>query len=218
MTKNKYCLIFDMDGVVCDSIPFHKQAWKEFMSRHGIKYSEKFFDKHINGQTNDEIFARLFKHNLNNAEKQKLIEQKETIYRRLYKPHIKPLPGLIKFLKEQTKNKVKIALATAGPEKNVNFVLTKTKTKKYFTAIVDDKGVKKGKPDPEIFLKAAKKLKTKPTDCIVFEDAITGVEAGKRAGMKVVGILTNYSKKQLCKADAFAKDFTNINKIINSLI
>jgi len=204
-----------MDGVVCNSIPFHKQAWKEFMSAHNIKYSEEFFDTHVNGQTNDEIFVLLFGHNISKTKRQRLIEEKEKIFRKLYKPHIKPLSGLIEFLKEQTKNKIKIALATAGPEKNVKLILTKTKTKKYFNAIVDDKGVKKGKPDPEIFLKAAKKLKTKPADCIVFEDAISGVEAGKRAGMKVIGILTNYSKKQLHKADAFAKDFTNINKIIN---
>jgi len=200
--------IFDMDGVVCNNIPYHKKAWAQFMQAHGFKFSDTYFDQHINGETNEEIFQQLFKRKLKPTEIKNFIHEKESAYRKIYTPHIKPLSGLLKLLKQLSKNKCKIALATSAPEENVKFVLSKTKTKKYFKTIVDSKNIKNGKPHPEVFLKAAKKLHTKPENCVVFEDSILGVEAGKRAGMKVVGILTSYSKKQLHLADEFTADFT----------
>lgn len=206
--------IFDMDGVVCDNIPYHKKAWKKFLRHYGFSYSDKFFDAHINGQTNGEILTRLFGKKITTAEIKRYINEKEKFYRQLYAPHVKPLPGLIDFLKLLKKDKHKIALATSAPEENVKFILKKTRTKKYFSVIVDANDVKHGKPHPEIFLKAAKKLHTGPADCLIFEDSILGVEAGKRAGMMVVGILTSNSKKELHLADEFAKNFTKI-KIIN---
>jgi beta-phosphoglucomutase family hydrolase len=210
MKPNSTAYIFDMDGVICHNIPYHKKAWAKFMTNHGFKFTNKFFDTHINGQTNEEILNRIFGKKLTVIKTKKFVEEKESIYRKIYTPHIKPLPGLLDFLKHLTKIKAKIALATSGPEENVKFTLGKTKTQKYFKVIVDSRDIKNGKPHPEVFLKAAKKLKTQPKNCLVFEDSILGVEAGKRADMQVIGILTSYSKKQLHLADGFAKDFTKI--------
>lgn len=215
MINNQTTFIFDMDGVIVDNIPYHKKAWASFMQKYGFKYSDKFFDTHINGQTNEEILTRLFGKKITLPEIKKYINEKETIYRKIYEPHIEPLPGLLDLLKKLKRENYKIALATSGPEENVNFVLKKTKTKKYFAVIVDAKDIKNGKPHPEIFLKVAKKLRTDPIDCIVFEDSILGVKAAKNAGMKVIGILTSYSTKQLHLANKFTKNFINMEKLIN---
>jgi len=206
MTKN-LAIIFDMDGVVVDNIPYHKKAWNKFMTKHGFKYSDKYFDTYINGETNEEILTKLFGKKISKSEIEKYINIKENFYRKTYSPHIKPLPGLLKFLKKLKTENIPIALATAAPQENVDFVLKKTKTKKYFSVVVDSKDVKNGKPHPEIFLKASKKLHTKPDNCIVFEDSILGVKAGKRAKMKVIGVLTSNTKKELHQADNFINDF-----------
>ncbi len=205
--------IFDMDGVVCNNIPFHKKAWIKFMKHYGFIYSKKFFDTQINGKTNKEILTKLFGKNISREKINKYASEKEKFYRQIYSPDIKPLPGLITFLKKLKKQKHQIALATSAPAENVKFVLEKTKTKKYFSKIVDAKNLKHGKPHPEIFLKTAKKLNTKPANCVVFEDSMLGVKAGKRAGMKVIGILSTCSKKELHLADKFAKNFVKIPQL-----
>ena len=107
MIKNKTAFIFDMDGVICHNIPYHKQAWAKFMRAHDFVYSDKFFDAHINGQTNEEILKQLFGKKITDAKTKKYINKKERFYRKIYTPYIKPLPGLITFLEELTKNKIK---------------------------------------------------------------------------------------------------------------
>lgn len=207
MTNKNLAILFDMDGVVVDNIPYHKQAWKKFMTKYGFVYSNKYFDKYINGQTGKEILTKLFGENISATEIKKYINIKQDLYYKSYLPHIKPLPGLLKFLKKLQTNNIPIALATAASQENMDFVLKKTKTKKYFSIVVNANDVKNGKPHPEIFLKAAKKLHTKPVDCVVFEDSILGVKAGKRAKMKVIGVLTSNTKQELHRADRFIKDF-----------
>ena len=105
---------------------------------------------------------------------------------------------------------IKIALATSAPSVNVKFTLAKTGLRKYFKIIIDAKGVKRGKPYPDIFLKAAKNLKTKPSRCIIFEDTFHGIEAAKRAGMKVIAVATSHSAKEISHADLVIKDFSQI--------
>lgn len=103
-----------------------------------------------------------------------------------------------------------MALATSAPPKNVALVFKKTKLKKYFKFVIDATGVKHGKPAPDIFLKAAKKLGAKPQNCVVFEDALNGVTAARRAKMKLVAVTTTYTKNQLAPANWFIKDFSKI--------
>ena len=100
-----------------------------------------------------------------------------------------------------------MALATSAPAENVKLVFAKTKLKKYFDFVIDASGVTNGKPAPDIFLKAAKKLGVRPKNCVVFEDAPNGVRAARQARMRVVAVTTTYTKKQLPKAGWYIKNF-----------
>lgn len=214
MPTKTFAVIFDMDGVIADNLKYHKRAWQAFFKRHGLKLTDKFFDEKMNGRTNQEILETIFKRKLTRAEITADIKEKEELYRKIYRPLVKPVPGIVNFLKLLNSLDIKIALATAAPETNVNFILNGTKTRKFFAHlnIVDAENVRRGKPNPEIFLKAAHKLKTPPRQCIVFEDAPLGIMAAKRAGMKVVGVATTYRAAKLhkYKSDLIIKNFNSL--------
>lgn len=210
MKNNPIAFIFDMDGVVVDNIAIHRRVWKEFGRRHGKKITDQYFDHHINAKRGEEILRGLFGNTISKKQLQHWDAEHEIEYRKLYAPRIKPLAGLKKFLAASVRASIPLALATSAPTENVRFVFRHTGLKKYFDCVVDASGIKHGKPAPDIFLSAAKKLKIPPKNCVVFEDAILGVEAAKRAGMKVVGITTTYSRHKLPSAALYLKDFRGV--------
>jgi HAD superfamily hydrolase (TIGR01509 family) len=128
--------------------------------------------------------------------------QKEAIYREIYAPIITPQAGLVDFLAKSQENGLLAAVGSSGFRANVDFVLDKCSIRKYFTAAVAGDEVTRCKPDPEIYLTAAKHLGLKPEECIVFEDAEAGIEAGKRAGMKVIALATTFDRNFLEKTEA----------------
>ncbi|MDO8627289.1 MAG: HAD family phosphatase [Candidatus Diapherotrites archaeon] len=203
-------VIFDMDGVIVDNGKFHKKAWREFVQEYGIKISQQKWDRKLFGRTNEFIMPYVFGKKFSKKELKKLAEEKELHYRKIYSKHIKPVKGLLKFLKELKKNKIKISIGTSAPKSNVEFVLGKTKTRKFFEKIVDDSMVKKCKPNPEIYLTAAQKLSVKPKECIVFEDSFSGIRAGNSAKMHVIGLTTSHKKSQLKNVKLAINDFTEL--------
>lgn len=211
MKKTNFSVLFDLDGVVADTMGYHAKAWKAFGKNHGFKITDRLLYHYFTGRVNDEILEYLFKRKLSKAELKKFIAEKENFYRKLYRPHIKPVKGLLKFLSDLKKANIKIALGTAAPKENVKFILTGTKAKKYFKHIITAEHVKLGKPNPDIYLKAAKIIKAKAKDCIVFEDAMNGIEAGRRAHMKVIAVATTHKAHELKHADMVIKDFTKIS-------
>jgi beta-phosphoglucomutase-like phosphatase (HAD superfamily) len=134
-----------------------------------------------------------------------LAKEKEIIYSELYRPFIKPVEGLPVFLKHATDLAIPIALATSAPLENVDFTLDSTGLKKYFGLISDASMVKNGKPDPEIYLLTAAKLGVQPSDCIVFEDSVAGIQSALSAGMRVIGVATTHKPEEL---------LTYVNEII----
>jgi len=207
---NKVAVLFDLDGVVADTMGYHAKAWRAFGKNYGFKITNHLLFHYFTGRVNDEILEYLFKRKLTKEELKKYISEKENFYRKLYRPHIKPVKGLLKFLSDLKKANVKIALGTAAPKDNVKFILKGTKAKKYFKHIITAEHVKLGKPNPDIYLKAAKIIKAKPQNCIVFEDAMNGIEAARRAGMKVVAVATTHKAQELKHADMVIKDFTKV--------
>jgi HAD superfamily hydrolase (TIGR01509 family) len=139
--------------------------------------------------------------------------EKEAIYRELYAPIITPQPGLLEFLAESERESLRCAVGSSGYRANVDFVLDKCHIERYFEAAVAGDEVTRCKPDPEIYLTAASKLGLKAEECIVFEDAEAGIEAAKRAGIKVVALATTFSRDFLEKtaADAIVDDFTQLS-------
>lgn len=206
----KFAVIFDMDGVIVDSNPYHKEAWLQFCKKYEVELKEEDVAETIYGKTNEAALKEVFKKDFSPEEADKLGEEKEAIYRELHQKDMVPVKGLISFLQKLKENNISIAVATNAPLSNLNFILERTQTKQYFDDLIYAKMVSKGKPDPEIYLKAAEKLDMPPARCIVMEDSTTGVEAGLRAGMKVVALTTTHSPEELANTHLVIPDFENL--------
>lgn len=204
-------VIFDLDGTLVDNNSFHIKAWQAFYDKIGKTFSLEEYMQHINGRVNNEIFNYVFNTTLTPREVAAYSEEKETMYRKLYQPFIKPVNGLVYFLDELAKVGIPLAMATSGLPPNINFMFDNVPIKKYFKNIVDASQVKKGKPDPEIFLKAAHSINANPSHCIAFEDSVAGIRSAKTAGMVVVALTTTHASGYLKEADIIIKDYDEIS-------
>ncbi|OGY24584.1 MAG: hypothetical protein A2Y57_01870 [Candidatus Woykebacteria bacterium RBG_13_40_7b] len=206
--------IFDMDGTMVDDMAFHEKSYVVFCQRHNLKeVGSKEYKEKYSGKRNDEIFQGLLNKKLSQEQIEEFIEEKEQIYRDIYSPYVEEVEGLLDLVKFLREDNVNLALATTAPRKNKDFVLKKLRLEKVFDVVVVGEEVKKGKPDPEIYLITAEKLNIEPEKCLVFEDSPPGVESAKRAGMKVIGILTTHSKEELQKADLVINNFSELKLI-----
>lgn len=202
--------IFDMDGTMIRNMSHHKKAWQEFLSRHGVHLSDEEFHAKISGKKNDAIFEIVFGRQLSQNESEKYTAEKELLYRELYKNDIEEVEGLTDFIAKLHNLGLKTAIATTAPKPNREFALKSLDLRGKFEVILGDEHVSNGKPHPEIYLKAAKKLGIKPEDCVVLEDSPPGIQSAKSAGMTVVGILTSHSKNDLSEADYLVHNFTEL--------
>lgn len=209
---NIHGVLFDMDGTMVDNMVYHKNAWEEFYKRHDMQFSDEEFRIKFSGKNNRQVFQMLFGERISEEQIQTYADEKETIYRELYKDHVTPITGLLEFIDRLKQQSIKIAVATTAIKANRDFVLHALKLSNTFDAIIGYEDVLKGKPNPEIFLKAAQALNVKPAACIVFEDAPSGIEAAKQAGMRTVGVRTSHTKEEL-HADITIKDFEELEKI-----
>ena len=204
--------IFDMDGTLVDNMHFHTEAWGKMLAENGVEMNAHDFLVKTAGKTNREILPGVFGE-ISDERITELGTRKETLYQELFLPHREVIKGVIEFLEEAKKLGIKLAVSTAAPVMNVEFILDGLDLRKYFQAIVTAADVKEGKPNPEIFLKSAEKLNVAPQNCLVFEDAIGGFEAAHRAGMKSIGIATVNSIEDILMCDSVVEahnDFSNL--------
>ncbi len=190
MSEIKAC-IFDLDGVIVDTAIYHYKAWKRLANELGFDFSEEENEK-LKGVSRIKSLELMLSWggviDKTGVEKEQLASRKNSWYVEMIN-QMKPeeiLPGAQKFLEELRKRDIKTALGSAS--KNAKVILEKTGLLHLFDVLVDGNVVSASKPDPEVFLKGAELLHLKPENCVVFEDAVSGVEAAKAAGMKVVGI------------------------------
>lgn len=189
-------VVFDMDGTLVDNMHFHKKAWLAFLHQHGISITEEEFMEKNHGIIT-EIVPRFFPRKLNAKEIMELGFEKEMMYRNLYKPHIRPIEGLMDFLKELQEGGIKLALATAADQLNIDFTIDALHIRSFFSAVTGSEEVSFGKPHPEVYTRTAQKLGLAPSDWVAFEDSISGVEAALAAGMRVVALTTTHSREEL---------------------
>lgn len=192
--------IFDMNGTLVDDIAFHYRAWLMLAERHGFAMDEALFQS-FNGQKNADIFPRLFGGVVDDATIDALADEKESIYRELYRPHLAPVRGAVALLERLRGRGVRLALASSAPAENRALVLDGLAWHAMFDAVVDSAGLP-GKPAPDIFLAAALRLGCAPSQCLVFEDAENGVRAAKAGGFACIGITTNVDPDRLRDAGA----------------
>lgn len=210
-TEQVVAALFDMDGVLVDTNPYHKLAFKQFLQQHNISLTDEELKTNVYGRTNVEIMPFIFKHEYTAEQSEKWADEKEAIFRELYKNDIQPVKGVVTFLQQLTSYGIKTAVGTSAPKANLDFIIDEIKIRQYFDALLHSADVKQGKPHPEIYLNAANSLGIEPRFCIVFEDSLAGIRAGLHAGMKVVAITTTHTRHELAEADVVIDDFSQFS-------
>ncbi|ACF45021.1 beta-phosphoglucomutase family hydrolase [Pelodictyon phaeoclathratiforme] len=209
LNNNKQAFIFDMDGVLTDNMRFHADSWVELFSDFGLQGldAERYLVETA-GMKGLDVLRYFLDPQISEREAERLTELKDFLYRVMSRERIKAMPGLGGFLDAAEKRGVQLGIGTGAGPKNIEYVLGLLNMTNTFQAIVDPSQVRHGKPEPDIFLRAASLLNAAPSDCIVFEDALPGVEAARKAGMQCVAVTTTN------QADAFSQ-FDNVLQIID---
>lgn len=205
-------IIFDMDGVIVDTNPHHRIAWREYYQRYGKTLSDADFVTYVSGKHNNDILSHLFAGKTLTADESKqLAHEKEALFRELYSKDITPVVGLIPFLQSLKEANILTAVATSAPVENLDFVMDALGLRPYFDALLNESMVSHPKPDPEIYQKAMAMLGVDPSDCIIFEDSMTGIQAAKASGASVVGMATTQSSDELYPfVDDVVSDFSQM--------
>ena len=203
--------IFDLDGVIVNTANAHFLSWDEALKEQGIKLTKYRYIKNMSGRRALENAKLSLGKLANKKTVDTVIRKKTDIFFASFDQRVVLVKGIKRFLDNLQKNKILTAIATSGRKKVQNLIFQKFKLTPFFSFIVTGDDVASAKPNPQIFLDVAEKLNIPAADCIVFEDSYSGVEAAKRAGMKVVLVMTSHSQKDIPNVDMAIKDFTKIS-------
>ena len=207
-------IIFDLDGTLVDSLPYHHESWRIFFKNNNLEehdFSEVL--KEYKGGGTLELMTSVFGDMYTKDELKKMTDDKEIIFRDIYKSKIYPIEGLIKFLDNLKENNILLSIGSNAIRKNVLMTIEELGITGYFSSIICGDEVSKGKPDPEMYLKTLSNLKMDKNECIIFEDSIEGVTAAKNAGIKSIGVTSSQSSEILKSFGAFKtiNDYTEIS-------
>jgi len=206
-------IIFDLDGTIVNSLPYHHKSWSIFFQRNNLKESD-FSEilKEYKGGGTLKLMSDVFGDSYSKKELKEMSDYKEVIFREIYKGKIYPIKGLINFLDNLTESNILLSIGSNAIRKNVEMTIEELGITNYFSSIICGDEVSKGKPDPEMFIKTLSNLKVSKDECLVFEDSIEGVAAAKKADIKVIGVTSSQSTEALESAGCF-KTITDYCKI-----
>jgi beta-phosphoglucomutase len=212
MTQAIRAVLFDLDGTLVDNMNAHIGAWIEMGRKLGRELTREEILRDFSGRKNEELLPKVAGRPLEPAELEELAEEKEARYRELYAPDLRLLAGAEALLDELAAHGVAAGIASAAPRKNREFVLNGLGLMSRMGTVVGAEEVEHGKPAPDLFLEAAKRLRCEPQAALVFEDAMLGVQAGRAAGMTVCGVTTSEPAAVLQAAGAHftIADFTQL--------
>ena len=208
--SGKAGVIFDMDGVIVHSNPTHKKAIQIFCEKYQKTVTDSVLEEKVYGRTNKEWIPEIFG-DIGADELKKLAGEKEQLFRDLFSPEEHTVQGLHSFLNTLKTQKIPAAVATSAPVENADYILSRLSIREYFNAVLDSSHVTVGKPHPAIYLKASKALGKKPENCFVFEDSVSGVQAGLKAGTTVIGVTTTHSPDELAGCQLIIDNFDGLN-------
>ncbi len=215
MNDRKRAVIWDLDGTLIDSSAYHWEAWQAVtaVETFSLTYEQYVADF---GKRNDEILRGRLGADFPAGEIARISLAKEENYRRLVRTNgLDLLPGAKYWLQRLKSDGWMQALATSAPQGNIDAVFAALDIARFFDAVISSEEVKSGKPSPDVFLAAAKKMNVEPENCIVIEDAPSGTEAARRAGMKSIGVLTTHRELNadwvVTRLDELPEDFFNFN-------
>ncbi len=214
-------LLFDLDGTLIDSMPHHQSAWDAWYARRGLPMNSAEFFSATAGRANAEILADLFPE-LTPADHDAMADEKEALYREIAAPALALIGGAQAFVAQARADGLRLAVCTASTPLNMALAFERHGIDAWVETVTSPADVSsgpgaaaplRGKPHPDIFLEAARRLGVAPADCVVFEDAPLGVEAARRAGMKAVALTTTLPAGAFAGFDnliAIAPDFTTL--------
>jgi len=201
MSSPEWAALFDWDGVVIDSARAHELSWERLSDVTGKPLPADHFLRGF-GKTNEVIFPEILQWTRDPEEIRALSLQKEALYRDIVREQgVNVLPGVRTYLQSLKQAGIPCIVGTATQRANVDFIFDREGLAGFFQDVVSSEDVSRGKPDPEVFLLAAAKAGVEPGQCVVFEDAVYGIEAAKAGGMKCVGVLTTHADTGLPDAD-----------------
>ena len=207
-----WAAIFDWDGVVIDSSAQHEESWDLLAAESGRKLPLGHFKAGF-GRKNQIIIPEILGWATDPAEIERIANRKEELYRELVaRDGVTVLPGARQLLASLSQAGVPCAVGSSTPRENLEAIFAATGLGGHFGAVISGDDVNEGKPAPEVFLKAADKLGFAPARCVVFEDALAGIEAAQRGGMKVVGVATTNPPKILQHADRVVNSLAEISR------
>jgi beta-phosphoglucomutase family hydrolase len=212
MIKKYKAFLFDLNGTMIDDMAFHIKAWHRIVNELDVNLTLEQVKKECYGKNHD-LLDRVFPGRFSTAEKDRMSIEKEKQYQQEFRPHLKLLNGLDKFLADAKGQNIKMAVGSAAILFNIDFVLDGLHIRHYIDAIVSADDVAKSKPHPETFLNCATQLNIAPADCLVFEDAPKGVEAAANAGMDCFVLTTMHPEEDFTEYKnvvGFAGDFTSL--------
>ena len=210
---NKYgnlkAVLWDMDGVLIDSRQTHYESFKMTLSKYGWEVSETFFMDTF-GKTNDQLINIVSDGTLEPDLVEKISVEKDKLFCEMIAGQVEFMDGVEHWLKQFKADGISQALASSGTWININTVLDALNARQYFGAVTSGED-KAGKPDPAVFLGAAKVLNVPVSNCLVIEDSEPGLQAAEAAGMKILAVATTNPPEKLGKADIVLNDLTELN-------
>ena len=202
-------VIFDMDGVLVDTGPFHKQAWYDLAAREGWQMKDEFFAATF-GMKNDLIIPMLVSYDVGPDELADFSDWKEQRYRELIAGKVELLTGAGELLRQLKSSGFALAVGSSAPRVNIDFIMDSVAIAEVFDATIGSEDTSRSKPDPDTFLQAAMRLSLKPQCCVVVEDAVAGVQAAKAASMAVVAVTNTCSPEALAQADKIVDSLSEL--------
>jgi len=204
-------VLFDMDGVLIDSYEAHFQSWVDLGKETATAFSRDDF-KWAFGRTSRETVAKYWGANLDDAKIRKLDDRKEALYRDIIADHLPIMPGVLALIDALQAAGFKMAVGSSGPPENVHLTVDKLGRKDKFGAVITGMDVKHGKPNPEVFLVAAKRLGVAPEQCVVIEDAPAGIAAARAGNMSAVGLVsTGRTREELADAHLIVGELAELS-------
>lgn len=210
---HNWAVIFDVDGTMVDNSRYHEKAWIELGRRHGIPIDHNFYMNSIHSKSNINVANDVFADMVGLEKGLSFGLEKGAIYRELYRPLLKEIAGFTAFLRKLCSAEAACCAASNSPRPNIDMVVEELDIGDCLNCIIDNGMVKRGKPDPEMFLAAADKMRVSPAKCVVIEDSVSGFAAAESAEMPYVVITAGASPEDLPKAvnaRAVHRDFTDI--------
>jgi beta-phosphoglucomutase family hydrolase len=192
-------VLWDMDGVLVDTGELHFQSWVLALTEVGIPFDRDKFRQTF-GMNNNGILSILLEHPPEPAFLANVSDRKESLFRQMIRGKVHPMPGVCTWLERLQSMGCRQAVASSAPMANIDALVDEMQIRAYFSAIVSAYDMP-SKPDPAVFLEAARQLALPPKKCVVIEDAIPGVNAAHRAGMKCIAITTTNPRQDLSEAD-----------------